>query len=344
MKLSNAQLDQKRQIGDATADSLVNGLFQKGKRAALYQYLQLSYDEIRREKGSSVKVFLTTSRPSPDWFDAERIMAGQEVFKKYAMPVMTLLGGLALPYCYAGSPGNKALYMAEKMRQSPGKRLADTADFILSVSSPGSFEKSNSGHFHVNKTRLIHAVARYYILKTGNWQNEWGIPINQEDMAGTNLAFSYIILAGLQKSSFVLSAREKEDFIFLWRYIGYQLHIEEDLLPSSYKEASILETDIRHRHFKKSEEGLILTQELIRYYKGMVPQSDSYLIDAQIRYWLGKSVADCVGLQANPVKDKIVKVINSFREVSNFFNPDSDSFTKMLNNHQQLKLRLSKSS
>ena len=192
---------------------------------------------------------------------------------------MTLLGGLSLPYCYAASPGNKALYLSEKMLKNQGKRLADTADFIIAVSSPGQLDDDADGRFHINKTRLIHAIARHYILKGSEWDMAWGLPINQEDMAGTNLAFSYLILRGLKKAGYLIAEREIESFTFLWRYIGYQLHISTDLLPANYAEAMVLERAIRTRHFKKSEEGMELTKELLAYYKSMIPKSEAIYID-----------------------------------------------------------------
>ena len=255
---------------------------------------------------------------------------------------MTLLGGLSLPYCYAASPGNKALYLSEKMRQSPGKRLADTADFILSVCIPGSLEKNQEGSFAINRTRLIHAIARYHILIKGSWEDRWGMPINKEDMAGTNLAFSYILLVGLQKSAHILSIREKEDFLFLWRYIGYQLHISNQLLPASFTEAAELERNIRSRHFKKSAEGVTLTKELLQYYKHIVPSIDGYLLDSQIRYWLGENVADCLGIPAQPFKDSVVQSVNSFRELGNLFRINNNTYSQMLTRHQKLKILTSR--
>ncbi len=341
MNTNSHFLNQQRLVADQKADSLVQYHFENNLQGLLYRHLQMTAKNILQQEDTSVKNFLTSSRPNPQWYDPGRITRGQQIFKKYAMPVMSLLGGLSLPYCYAASPGNKALYLSEKMRQNPGKRLTDTADFILAVSTPGSLEKNQSGLFHINKTRIIHSVARYYLLKKGSWENQWGLPINQEDMAGTNLAFSYIILRGLQNSAFILSEREKEDFLFLWRYIGHQLHIHKDLLPATFAEASALERAIRHRHFKKSEEGTRLTQELIQYYQGVVPYRDAYLIDSQIRYWLGASVADCVGLPAQPVKDRIVEFLNSFKETANFLQMNPHSYLEMLHNHQRLKASFS---
>ena len=341
MNTSPEFLNQNRLIGDPLADDLVKQIFEKKEKANFYSLLQMDSSHIIEAEDSELKSFLTDIRPLPRWFDAERISKGQKFYKKFATPVMTLLGGLSLPYCYAASPGNKALYLSDKMRKSPGKRLVDTADFIISVSTAINISENSEAQISINKLRLIHAVARYYILNSNNWSMEWGLPINQEDMAGTNLAFSYIIINGLQKTGYMMTNREKENFLALWRYIGYQLYIEDELLPSTLKEAELLEKTIRNRHFKKSEEGFTLAKELITYYKSLIKGMDSYLLESQIRYWLGPLSADCVGLKADKVKDTIVQTINLVKESTNFFDIDSDSFTKMMKNHKLLKTQVS---
>ena len=341
MNTSPEFLNQNRLIGDPLADNLVKQIFEKKEQAKFYRLLQMDSTPIMEAEDSELKSFLADIRPQPQWFDAERISKGQNFYKKFATPVMTLLGGLSLPYCYAASPGNKALYLSDKMRKSPGKRLVDTADFIISVSTAINISENSEAQISINKLRLIHAVARYYILNSNNWSMEWGLPINQEDMAGTNLAFSYIIINVLQKTGYMMTNREKENFLALWRYIGYQLYIEDELLPSTLKEAELLEKTIRNRHFKKSEEGFTLAKELITYYKSMTKGIDSYLVESQIRYWLGPLAADCVGLKADKVKDTIVQTINLFQESTNFYDVDSDSFTKMMKNHKLLKMQVS---
>ena len=334
-------LNQNRLIGDPLADNLVNQIFDKKEQANFYRILQMDAASVMDAEDSELKSFLTNTRPLPQWFDAERILKGQKFYKKFAMPIMTLLGGLSLPYCYAASPGNKALYLSDKMRKSPGKRLVDTADFIITVSTALNISENSEAQISTNKLRLIHAVARYYILNSSKWSIEWGIPINQEDMAGTNLAFSYIIVKGLQKSGYMITEREKENFLALWRYIGYQLYIQDELLPSTLKEAELLEQAIRKRHFQESEEGFTLAKELITYYKTMTKGMDSYLLESQIRYWLGPLAADCVGLKADKLKDTIVQTLNLFQESTNFYKVDSRSFTKMVQNHKLLKSQVS---
>jgi len=264
MNLNKKFLDTQRLIGDVEIDNLVSEAFEANNQTEIYTLLRLPESDIKKLKESSLKNFLLSVKEAPSWFDESRVLKGQLVFRKYAQEMMTLLGAMSLPYCYAASPGNKALYLSEKMRQSTGKRLIETAAFVINVLTPGSLTMEKEGHLHINKTRLIHAIARYYINKS--WNADWGVPINQEDMAGTNLAFSYIILLGMQQSGYGITDEEKEDFLFTWRYIGYQLNVEEQLLPTSFKEAGMLTQLIKERNFRKTEEGIALTLELMNYF------------------------------------------------------------------------------
>ncbi len=320
-------LDSQRFIGDIEADAIVQSCFSAGRQQELYQALTTGSEDRLHGKGS-IYDFLISERPAPSWFIVARINSGQRIFQQYAAEIMTLLGVMALPYCYAGTPGNKALFLAEKMRVAPGKRLHDTASFIVGVATPGSFQ-NDTAQLHINKTRIIHSIARYFVSRK-NWDPSWGVPINQEDMAGTNLAFSAIILFGLQRSGHTLTKSQKEDFIFLWRYIGYQLGIDERLLPSDFKEAVSLVEIIKQRNFKFSVEGQELARELISYYREIIPSNRSSLIEAQIRFYLGKEVSACIGLQGDFIEDTIASIANSFSELKALMLPHSESYQQML--------------
>ena len=202
MRAESRYLDQLRLLGDNVPDQLtVEHLGQDPKE--FYSLLHKSSIELKAMANDSpTAAYLVSSRPRPGWYSDERIVKGQQVFAEYASEIMTLLGVLSLPYLYAGSPGNKALFLSDKMRNSPGKRLMDTAEFVIAVCSPGGFSNEGESQYFINRTRLIHAIARYYVLKSRQWDMDWGMPINQEDMAGTNLGFSYILLNGLRKSGF----------------------------------------------------------------------------------------------------------------------------------------------
>lgn len=328
-------LDKQRTVGDLDADKLVSSIFKQNRQAELYQFFALSEKEFM-QGNSLAKTFLQIQKQQPTWYDEGRIIKGQTIFENYAMSIMTLLGVMSLPYCYAASPGNKALYLTEKMRKSPGKRLAETGEFTISVLRRGSLQKNQAGIFHITKTRLIHSMARYYLQKD-SWDKSWGIPINQEDMAGTNMAFSYVILTGLQLSGIILSQQQKEDFLFVWRYIGYHLGIEESLLPENFQEARALSETIKKRTLQKTEEGIILTQELVNYYKSVLPKRQAEFVESQIRYYLGNEVAEYIGMPAYSLKDRLVNFTNSFKELENIFSVPKNSMNELTQNYQRMK-------
>jgi hypothetical protein len=337
MTITTTFLDEQRKRGDQDADDFIANILSSGNKNLLYETIALSDQEVLRLSASNpIALFLTTYRSQPKWYSSDAIDSGQAVFKKYALDIMTLLGVLSLPYCYAASPGNKALYLTAKMRKSTGKRLVETADFIINVMSPGSFVGKGTGHIQINRIRLVHAMARYYLQK-GDWNTAWGVPINQEDMAGTNLAFSYIILTGLTRTAFTLTVPEQENFLHVWRYIGYQMHIADELLPASVAEARLLENKIKLRHFQTSEEGRVLTKELIDHYKTYFPSIAAYFVSAHMRYLLGMEISALLGLKPEPFKDELLKSINGLTETINQFYVNTSGFEKMLANHEKLK-------
>jgi ER-bound oxygenase mpaB/B'/Rubber oxygenase, catalytic domain len=336
MKTSNDFLDNQRLRGDDDADSLVETIFFSGKQATLYGLLKLEEKDIKNQPNSTLKKFLVSKKIKPAWFNRRQLQNGQQLFEQYALEMMALLGAMSLPYCYAASPGNKALYLSDKMRKAPGKRLIDTASFVIAVLTPGSLD-DDRGHIHINKVRLIHALSRYYLKKHPTWNMEWGLPINQEDMAGTNLAFSYVILLGMQLSGFNLSQKEKEDFLFAWRYIGYQLNINEDLLPDSFTAARQLTAIIKNRNFKKTEEGITLTSELLSFYKSTVPPSQAAFVTSQVRMYLGDEVADYIGLRSDPIRDRVSSSISTFKSLQNMLSVKPSSYQNMLFQHLMLR-------
>ena len=330
-------LDKQRLIGDREADLLIEKTFASNQQVTLYGLFKLDEVAIELQPESDLRNFLIAQKPQPVWFNQKRLQKGQQLFKQYALEMMALLGAMSLPYCYAASPGNKALYLSDKMRNAPGKRLMDTASFVIAVLTPGTLEDEKTGHIHINKVRLIHALSRYYLQKQPTWNMDWGLPINQEDMAGTNLAFSYVILLGMQQSGFILSQKEKEDFLFAWRYIGYQMSIDEELLPSAFTEARQLASTIKIRNFKKTEEGIILTAELLGYYRVSVPPEQADLVPSQIRFYLGEEVAEYIGLPIDPIRDKLAATVSTFKSLQSMLSVQPDSYQKMLSQHSLLK-------
>ena len=237
--------------------------------------------------------FVAKSRTLPDWADSEKMVEGSRFFIRHSDTIMSLLGLLSLPYCYAAADGAMVLYLTERLRDRPAKRLSDTADFIWDVMAPDAFNKEGKGFASCMKIRLTHSLARHYVSRSNTWPEDFGMPVNQEDMAGTNLAFSLIVVRGLRKLGMAVSYEEQQSFMHLWNVVGYLLGLDEDLIPQDGKSATLLENAIRERHFRPSLQGKALTRSLLDHVVGdssvrLSPQ-EVYQI---VRFLLGDEVAD----------------------------------------------------
>src|SRR5438045_2843901 len=61
------------------------------------------------------------------------------------------------------------------------------------------------------KVRLLHATIRPLTLRTRDWDlKAWGIPINQKDLTGTLMTFSYVILDAFDALRIEYTAKEGE--------------------------------------------------------------------------------------------------------------------------------------
>ncbi len=295
------ELDKLRQVGDPIADNFVSIYFGN------YQKKEIVQTALNQLNLNSDWPNFLQAIPEAIWFDTEminiitpskKILYNAVVFYKAKEPyILQLLGLLSLPYCYAAADGAKVLYNTERMYKDVAKRLEETAIFIKKVMCSNAFESNGAGLVEIFKVRLIHAAGRFYLLKT-NWDLTLGVPINQEDMAGTNLSFSLIIIRGLRKMGFAISEIQQTAYLEYWNYIGQILGLNPKLLPKNGKDAYLLELLISKRQFKKSNEGQILTQSLLKCFYSLNTQDEikNEEIPKFMRYLLGNQVADILDL------------------------------------------------
>jgi hypothetical protein len=222
----------------------------------------------------------------------------QEFFEQRGDMYLAMLGFYSLPYCYAFADGAQVLVRSQRILDQIGERLGETTRFVLDVFKPGAFTSQDEAFLTCAKVRLIHAFSRYFIRKYAkDWSPDFGEPINQEDLLGTNLAFSHIVLRGMTKLGMSPSAKEHQAVLRYWKWIGELMGIEPSLWPSTAKEAFELDRFIRKRYLKASDAGKKLTKALLEFYQKNIP--DSFLtsqLEPLLSYFLGKEASKAVGI------------------------------------------------
>lgn len=228
----------------------------------------------------------------PDDSDHELLQSGTRFFEKHAREILTVLGLYSLPYCYAGANGVRVLAQSKKIKEEPARRLMETAQFVFDACQRNAFQTNGRGILSTLKVRLMHAAARHYTSKV----IEDEVPVNQEDMVGTMLAFSLIVIRGMRKMGIDVSQRDAEAYNYLWIRIGALMGIAVEHIPSTIRGASLMEQKIRKKEFARSEEGVLLTRVLTEHYQTQKEALGSVDPTDLMYFFLGEDVSEILGI------------------------------------------------
>ncbi|MCU0437922.1 MAG: DUF2236 domain-containing protein [Raineya sp.] len=319
-KFDKKILEQARYIADSKADIFITHLLKESHYQDIHllmKWLNNSTDECPVSMNQSLISFFDEIE-IPVWLDDYKIKNGTRFYKKHEKVILFLLGTLSLPYCYAAQKGVQVLYLSQRLKNDTYKRLKETGDFVMNVSV---FDEINTNEWKIRilKIRLLHAIARSLVKNNSSWNPEWDLPVNQEDMAGTNLSFSYVVLRGMRKLGISFTQTEADNFLHLWNVIGALLGVDERFLPNTMQEAYWLDKMIAEKEFRPSPEGKELTKALINVYRNQNTTNwiAPYLID-QMRFLLGKNIADMLDLPPSKVSNATSLKL-SFNLFSNIF-------------------------
>ncbi|KAG0235468.1 hypothetical protein BGW42_005254 [Actinomortierella wolfii] len=214
--MRSSELEPYRMMGDPLADDALEALdVKKGQDAfeALMTYTSRPIEE-------------QPSEAPPGGFNAPKISK-----------VLTSTGYLA---------GNKTKY-----------RVLETGQFVVDVMhSPGYLvPETGLAWKSIIQVRLLHAQVRQKLSRLSRAHSkyysieEYGVPINQEDLAGTLYSFSVAMWKVMQERMGVnMTPEECDDYLHVWRYIGYMMGVDPDFDPANSVERAeaILESIVMH--------------------------------------------------------------------------------------------------
>lgn len=246
---------------------------------------------------------LTEKLPNPDGTPDEaarterdqRIEGGQKVFMTHALPSAMVLLAKALPEGYAAPNLSKVLRLSDKLKDDTYRRLLGVLQMVINVSEKGGFDPTGKGKaiITVPKIRLIHAGVRR-IVRTHfpAYEAQYGVPVNLEDMLGTVMGFSYLVIVGLQRLNIGLTAQEAEDFYYLWRVFSQMMGIHpkdkpdsSEYIPANLEEAKAFYDSYRRRHYVEAQhnpDGVELARANLQMLNDLLPQTPLRLLGLKI--------------------------------------------------------------
>ena len=293
-------LDGLRQAGDPSADAVIDELTRAEQVRAVSDVLRsLTYNDqpVPSELPCSIRDWLEEHCELPAWVDRDRLERGCTVVVEHGPQVCVVLATASLVYCYAGCPGVKVLTFSRRLGHDADRRVGETAQFVLAVMASGSLDPCGRGIRKIQKVRLLHAAIRHLVTGSGRWDVAAdGVPICQEDLLGTLLSFSPIVVDALSRLGVRVDDQEAEDYHYRWRVIGQMLGIDPTAIPADLAEARELTREIAKRNHRRSDEGILMTRALFALHANSLPAGFEGAAPALTRYLLGDDVCALVEL------------------------------------------------
>jgi uncharacterized protein (DUF2236 family) len=300
--LTDAYLDEMRTIGDPLADECVARIFARHDASAvqrvmasLVENIGVPTEGLPPELGEYLAAMATLPLPPSD-----ATALAEETFAEMGPEILMVLGFYSLPASYAAKKGVHVLARTARLVDGPLRRVFETTQMVVDVMQPGGLGPAGKGLATVKKVRLMHAAVRHLLQhdRVTPWDAAtYGVPINQEDLAGTLMTFSYLIIEGLERMKAPIADDRKLAWIRCWAGLGRLLGVNEDLIPSTVEEARLLTRKIQARQIDPSADGRELTVALLAMYCDLIPgKMFDGLAATLMRHFLPKDVADGLGI------------------------------------------------
>jgi ER-bound oxygenase mpaB/B'/Rubber oxygenase, catalytic domain len=309
---TDALLDRMRELGDPVADKPVAAVLERGGVDAVNDIMRTlvrNDQPVPEELPDELQAYLLQTLPLPEWADMDRIKRGQQLFETWGLEIACCLFCASLPSAYAAAKGVKVLYFTAQLDTNTRRRVMETGQFLIDVANVGGLDENGKGRRTIQRVRLMHAAVRHLIkarneLTPGMWHPDWGTPINQEDLAGTRMSFSYVFSEPMRRLGVRVPAKDVDAYLHLWNVIGHLLGLRDELLVRDVADATALVDTIRRRQFEASPEGQEMTRALLGLMDELTPvRRLDGTIPPLIRHLIGDQTADLLLVPKSDLAD-----------------------------------------
>lgn len=218
--------------GDPLADDAVQALQAMGRGRGLRMFRETV------ERGGdpaglpgAARRLLDVSRTLPDWVDRDKMRLGARTYQRLGVSSSLILSSFSLMNGYRSSAGVKPLVWTGQLDRMAPRRLAETGRFVVETIQEDGLLPGHAGWKITLHVRLMHAMVRQALRRSPEWRAaDWGMPINQADMAGTVIEFSSLMLRGARQIGFQFTREEADAVMHLWCVSGWLSGVDPALL------------------------------------------------------------------------------------------------------------------
>ncbi|MGC9538893.1 oxygenase MpaB family protein [Streptomyces sp. UG1] len=179
--------------------------------------------------------FFAAVDPVPDWVDFDLVNEGGRVARRLGRNSADVLMQLALISSYRfGGPPDLLVETGGLTGGSALRRLAETQQWAIAIAGHDAMRRDGVGFRLTVHVRLMHALVNHQVESSGRWDTgQWGLPVNQSDLAATLGLFNAVNLLGVRLLGVRVTRAESRALMHLWKYVGWLMGVNEDWLCDS---------------------------------------------------------------------------------------------------------------
>ncbi len=219
--------------GDVLADRLVDWMYAVTMSKAHPLFAQALDHGIASvpDAPAPLREFFEACERRPAWLDDGLLQQGAEIFQQAGMSTYYVLRDIALMGGYQAAGFNKTLILTGALEGRASRRVAETMKWVNDVTATGGMQRFADGFKTTVHVRLVHAMVRRRVRGLPAWkESEWGLPINQTDMAATYLGFSVVLLIGLRVMGMPVTREQGRAVLHLWNYACWLMGVDQQWL------------------------------------------------------------------------------------------------------------------
>jgi len=233
------RLGERLTVGDEPMDGLVEWMASAGM-----QQMRILFDRAAAEGIDNVpeapeplREFFIGVESAPDWVDWDKVRKGQRALRRGGADGMYIARDVSLLGGYQFSGFNKTLLRTGALEKGSNQRFAETMQWAMDVIADGGLVPCGIGYRSTLRVRLIHAFVRRHVAAMPDWRSdEWGLPVNQTDMAATLVGALIAPPAGAMGMGIVPAPGDLDAIAHLTRYVGWLIGVQDEWLPHNFRD------------------------------------------------------------------------------------------------------------
>jgi hypothetical protein len=233
------RLGERLTVGDEPMDRLVEWMSANGIKQTrpLFDHALAEGISNVPDAPAPLRDFFTAVEATPDWVNPAKLRRGQRALRRGGADGMYIARDVSLLGGYQFSGFNKTLLRTGALEKGSNKRFAETMQWAMDVISEDGLAPLGIGYQSTVRVRLIHALVRRHVGAMPDWRGEdWGVPVNQTDMAATLVGALIAPTAGAVGMGMVPTPADLDGIAHVTRYVGWLIGVQDEWLPRSFRD------------------------------------------------------------------------------------------------------------